>query len=210
MLQSTRSSSSLALRLGLNKLEVVEVMVVFVIFFLLAIVSGSVIEWVVHKYVMHSIKWAYFTWMRTPHDRHAVMHHAQRRAPGKFYAKEEELKEYHLFETSFMPILWVLHLPCIYPIYLAFGFTAYIGMAAGTAAYVGAYEILHWSVHCPDNFPFRTHRWFLFLTEHHRRHHKKNTINYNVVLPLADLVFGTYEALILMPEPEDLRVPVTA
>ncbi len=59
---------------------------------------ASVIEWVVHKHFMHSVRF-----MRTPHKKHAIMHHADRRAPGKFFAKEEELKEYHLFETSFMP-----------------------------------------------------------------------------------------------------------
>lgn len=170
---------------------------VFVVAFLFAVWLGSVIEWVVHKHFMHSLRF-----MRTPHDRHAVMHHSERRAPGKFFAKEEELKDYHLFETSFMPILWLLHSPLFFTVYLAFGVAAGLGVAAGTACYVLAYELLHWSIHCPDQFRFRHHGWFLFLIEHHRRHHNRSNINYNVVLPIADLMFGTLSYRDVAPEPE--------
>lgn len=170
---------------------------VFLFSFTLAIVLGSIIEWIVHKHFMHSVRW-----MKTPHKKHAIMHHAERRAPGKFFAKEDELKEYHLFETSFMPILWMLHAPLFYAIYWLFGAWASLGVAAGTAAYVLSYEVLHWSIHCPDEFPFRNSRWFRFLIEHHRRHHNRSDINYNVVLPLADWMFGTLSYREVQPEPE--------
>ena len=73
-------------------------LVVFLISFIAAFCLGSIIEWFVHKELMHSVQF-----MKTPHLRHAVEHHAERKAPGKYYAKADELKEYHLFETSFMP-----------------------------------------------------------------------------------------------------------
>lgn len=165
----------------------------------LAIVLASVIEWTVHKHFMHSIRF-----MRTPHDRHAVMHHSERRAPGKFFAKPDELKDYHLFETSFMPILWMLHTPLFYTVYWLFGWVACVGVALGTAAYVLAYELLHWHIHCPDDFVFRHHRWFLFLVEHHRRHHNRSNMNYNVVFPLADWMFGTLTYRDVAPEPEQV------
>ena len=173
---------------------------IFLIAFVLAILLGSIIEWIVHKHFMHSIRF-----MRTPHDRHAVMHHSERRAPGKFFAKEDELKEYHLFETSFMPILWVLHFPLFYAVYVALGLEAGLAVAAGTAAYVLAYETLHWHVHCPDNFRFRDSAWFRFLIEHHRRHHNRSNINYNVVFPIADWMFGTLSFRDVRPEPEHLE-----
>lgn len=172
---------------------------IFVFSFLCAIVLGSIIEWIVHKEFMHSLRF-----MRTPHERHAVQHHSMRRAPGKFFAKADELMEYHLFETSFMPILWMLHAPLFFSIYLMFGQWASLGVAAGTAAYVFAYEIIHWSVHCPENFWFRNTGWFHFLIEHHRRHHNRSDINYNVVLPLADLLFGTLSYREVRPEPEQV------
>jgi hypothetical protein len=179
--------------------------VICLLAFLFAIWLGSVIEWIVHKHFMHSIRF-----MRTPHDRHAVLHHSERRAPGKFFAKEDELRDYHLFETSFMPILWILHAPLFYAIYLLFGSWASLGVAGGTAFYVMAYEILHWHIHCPDQFRFRHHRWFRFLIEHHRRHHNRSNINYNVVLPVADWMFGTLSYRDLTPEPEHLSGQVIA
>ena len=168
-------------------------------FFLGAIVLASIIEWIVHKEFMHSIRF-----MRRPHQRHAVEHHSQRRAPGKFFAKADELKEYHLFETSFMPILWMLHSPLFATVYWFFGPWASLGVASGTAAYVLSYEVLHWSIHCPDEFWFRNSGWFRFLIEHHRRHHNRSDINYNVVLPLADWIFGTLSYRDVRPEPEDV------
>lgn len=172
----------------------------FLAAFGVSVVLGSVIEWIVHKEFMHSIRF-----MRTPHDRHAIFHHSERRAPGKFFAKEHELKEYHVFETSFMPVLWMLHFPLFYAVYLAFGQWASFGLASGTACYVLAYEMLHWHIHCPDEFIFRNWRWFAFLTEHHRRHHNRSDINYNVVLPLADWMFGTLSFREVRPEPEQAR-----
>jgi hypothetical protein len=175
-------------------------MLSFTVWFVLALALSSIIEWIVHKEFMHSIRF-----LRTPHQRHAVMHHSQRRAPGKFFAKAEELKEYHLFETSFMPVLWMLHFPLYATVYYFFGWWASVGIAAGTAAYTMSYEILHWSIHCPDNFWFKNTRWFAFLVENHRRHHNKSNINYNVVLPLADLLLGTLNrSHSVRPEPESL------
>lgn len=164
-----------------------------------AIVLGSIIEWIVHKEFMHSVKF-----MTRPHRKHAIEHHSQRRAPGKFFAKEDELLEYHLFETSFMPILWVLHTPLFATVYYFFGPFASLGVAAGTATYVFAYEILHWYIHCPDNFPFKNSALFKFLIEHHRRHHNRSDINYNVVCPIADWMFGTLSYRDVRPEPEML------
>lgn len=173
----------------------------FLLSFSFAFCLGSLIEWFVHKELMHSVKY-----MKTPHLRHAVEHHAERKAPGKYYAKADELKEYHLFETSFMPALWILHAPLFFAAYWFVGLAAGIGVAAGTGAYVMGYETLHWYMHCPETFAFRNHRWFQYLSEHHRLHHNKASINYNVVFPLGDLVMGTYhKQLPIAREPEDVR-----
>jgi hypothetical protein len=175
--------------------------VLFLVFFTLAFCLGSMIEWFVHKELMHSVKY-----MKTPHLRHAVEHHAERKAPGKYYAKPDELKEYHLFETSFMPALWILHAPLFAAAYHLFGLASCLGVAAGTGAYVICYEALHWYMHCPERFWFRNARWFAYLSEHHRLHHNKASINYNVVFPLGDLIMGTYYTeLPISREPEDIR-----
>ncbi len=173
---------------------------IFLVAFILAFCFGSMVEWFVHKELMHSV-----AYMKTPHQRHAVEHHAERKAPGKYYAKADELKEYHLFETSFMPALWLMHAPLFLGAYYYFGLPAALGVACGTGIYVIGYETLHWYMHCPDHFPFRNHRWFQYLSEHHRLHHSKANINYNVVCPLADILLGTYQTqLPIRREPEDI------
>ncbi|MEW6281466.1 MAG: sterol desaturase family protein [Candidatus Eremiobacterota bacterium] len=171
----------------------------FLIWFCASLLLGSFLEWCIHRYFMHTTRI-----LPVAVERHGIKHHAERRAPGKFLAKADELKEYHLFETSAMPLVWLAHFPLFGLVYLAFGPWASTGMAAGMAAYMLAYEMLHWYIHCPDRFWFRNTAWFRFLSEHHRRHHHKARINYNVVCPLADLVLGTFSLEPVVPEPEQL------
>ena len=45
------------------------------------------------------------------------------------------------------------------------------------------------------------------LLEHHRIHHKHARKNFNVVLPLGDLVFGTLSLERLPPEPPEPIIP---
>ncbi|MCE7872937.1 hypothetical protein DYH09_21505 [bacterium CPR1] len=169
----------------------------FFAWFTFSLLLASFLEWFIHKYFMHTT-----LWLPVAVERHAVKHHAERRAPGKFIAAEDELEEYHLFETSAMPMVWMLHFPVFGLVYLGWGPWASFGCALGTALYMVAYEMLHWSIHCPDKFWFRNSAWFRFLSEHHRRHHHRSRINYNVVLPLADLVLGTLSFEPVQPEPE--------
>lgn len=171
----------------------------FSFFLVLTFLFASVEEWVIHKHFMHTTKFG-----RIPFERHAVKHHAERRAPGRFRAKADDLKEYHLFETSFMPVLWILHFPAYLVAWWLAGEWACFGVIAGAGAYILSYELLHWYMHCEDAFPFRHHRWFKFLSEHHRRHHHRARINYNVVFPLGDLLFGTFSMEEVKPEPETL------
>lgn len=161
------------------------------------IVYGSVLEWLIHREVMHSRRF------ELAYKRHTVEHHSQRRAPGHYYAKSDEEKTYHLFETSYMPVVFLLNAPYYAFFYWLWGTSGASAAALGTAAYIMIYETLHWAMHAPDAFPFREHAWFRFLSEHHRRHHRRAKVNYNVVCPLADLLFGTFSFERLQPEPED-------
>lgn len=162
----------------------------------ITLVFASVEEWFIHKYFMHTTRFG-----RVPFERHAVKHHAERRAPGRYRARPDELRDYQLFETSFMPVLWILHFPLYLATWWLAGDWACFGVLLGVGSYILAYELLHWYMHCDDRFPFRHAGWFRFLSEHHRRHHHRARINFNVVCPLADLLFGTYSSEAVKPEP---------
>jgi hypothetical protein len=59
------------------------------------------------------------------------------------------------------------------------------------ALYYAAYEFIHWCMHLPK--ARRVETWWMFrrLNGHHLLHHRYMHKNFNVVLPLADLLFGT-------------------
>lgn len=170
-------------------------MLEFALAFALTMLYGSVLEWIIHRHIMHSPRFS------LPYRRHTVEHHSQRKAPGRYCARPEEEAAYHLFETSYMPVVWILNAPFYGLLYLAGGRGAFLGGLVGAAFYILAYEVLHWYMHCPHRCPFKGHGWFRFLSEHHRRHHKRSRINYNVVCPLADLLFGTFSSETIPPEP---------
>ena len=58
--------------------------------------------------------------------------------------------------------------------------------------YYGLYEYLHWCVHNLAGRRIERTRIFRYLDANHRLHHARWCINFNVVCPLADIVFGTY------------------
>lgn len=131
--------------------------------------------------------------IRRPFQRHAVEHHTEYLPPDHFQSDEDTPRETlvgAIFD-SFMPKLWVLLLPVYYGFYCAWGLGAGLGVATGTASYVILYEIVHHAIHHPGTLWFQNHRWFLFLIEHHRLHHRYHRVNYNVVLPLWDMFLKT-------------------
>jgi len=65
------------------------------------------------------------------------------------------------------------------------------GAALACAAYYGAYEYMHWCMHLPRKRNIERSGIFFRLNGHHLLHHRYMGKNFNVVLPLADLCFGT-------------------
>ena len=150
------------------------------------LIYASFLEWFVHKYGMHTdkiSKWAF--------SRHAIQHHSARRSMKTFYIPPEENAAYNITESSAVPLLWIVHLPLYFLVGTLGGIPAGVGAAAGGAAYILAYELLHFYIHAPKGYWFQRTRLFRFYCEYHRVHHHKARRNYNIVMPLADLVLGT-------------------
>jgi hypothetical protein len=155
-------------------------------------VYASFAEWFVHRYGMHTdrlSRWAF--------QRHAIQHHSNHRALKNFYAPSIV---YQIWESSAIPLLWFAHIP----LYLLAGKlwapAAGVGMAIGAAVYTVAYEVIHFHIHAPRGYWFQRTRVFHFYCEYHRVHHHRARWNYNVVLPLADIVLGTFSLADLPPE----------
>lgn len=164
--------------------------------FLLGTIVCSFVEWAMHKYFMHG-KWMKrfekHRWLRqlaTPYKNHTEEHHAAFHPPNPF-AAEPGLYHYMFGKTSGMPkVLLVWLVLCIG---IGHWLTPAMGWGLGLSGstYVIVYELLHWHLHMERSAMLKRTRIYEFLEAHHKIHHSKYGKNLNVVLPLADLIFGT-------------------
>jgi sterol desaturase/sphingolipid hydroxylase (fatty acid hydroxylase superfamily) len=71
------------------------------------------------------------------------------------------------------------------------GLPTFWGAVVGCTTYYAAYEYTHYLMHVPRGHLIERFRWFRFLREHHRLHHRYMLRNFNVLIPLGDICFGT-------------------
>ncbi len=154
----------------------------------LGIVFASFFEWVLHKYIMHRPlgKFDY------PFRAHAVVHHQTFKADHTYHLVNEP-------DKKTIPMAWwngpVLVLCCQMPFLIACliigNYWLLLGSFIAVAGYYGAYEYMHWCMHLPKQRNVERSWIFYRLNGHHLLHHRYMHKNFNVVLPLADLLTGT-------------------
>ncbi|MEP2776162.1 MAG: sterol desaturase family protein [Luteolibacter sp.] len=152
------------------------------------IVFGSFFEWALHKYIMHRPLGKF----RYPFEAHAVVHHQVFKADLTYHLQDEKDKET-------IPMAWwngaVLVAIGAIPFVLLswaigqWGFV--VGGVVAFASYYCFYEYIHWCMHLPKARRVEKPEWFRRLNGHHLLHHRYMHKNFNVVLPLADLLLGT-------------------
>jgi len=155
---------------------------------LCAVAYCSFFEWALHRYVMHRPVGRF----RYPYESHALVHHRVFRADETYHLVDKK-------DARTIPMAWWNG-----PALVAIGSTPFLaaawclgqwgllaGAAAGTAAYYAAYEYIHWCMHLPKQRTVERSGIFFRLNGHHLLHHRYMAKNFNVVLPLADLLLGT-------------------
>lgn len=174
--------------------------------FLAALVFASFFEWTLHRYVMHRpVKG--FTY---PFRTHTLVHHHVFRADHTYHLVNEQ-------DKWTIPMAWwngpVLVLLCSVPFVLVAWAAGRWGIAVGAplacALYFAAYEYMHWCMHLPRKRNIERSGIFFRLNGHHILHHRYMHKNFNVVLPLADLLLGTLllRSKIAFPQPVGPSVP---
>jgi len=162
--------------------------------FSVASVQASFFEWAFHRF------WLHRPWLpKGCFTAHTLVHHQLCKFDDTFHVEEEEQEEALTFQWWGGPLLIVLNLvPWLLVAWALTSLGASFPFLASLVAfgvtfvlyYVG-YEGFHHLMHKP-RFPFiERSQWFQFLKRHHRIHHIYMNRNLNVLLPLADLVFGT-------------------
>jgi sterol desaturase/sphingolipid hydroxylase (fatty acid hydroxylase superfamily) len=93
-----------------------------------------------------------------------------------------------------LPMFEGVHLPFFFLIQYLTGWQSMWGGAAAIMAYYICYEFCHYCMHVPSGHRFEKMRYFVFINEHHRIHHKHMQQNFNVFFPLADKCLGTFRS----------------
>jgi hypothetical protein len=156
--------------------------------FSIALFYSSIFEWVLHRYVMHRPLGKF----RYPFEAHALIHHRVFRADDTYHLINPK-------DAKTIPMAWwngpVLvaagTLPFVPVAWLLGHWWLLLGAVVASAGYYATYEYIHWCMHLPRKRNVERSGIFFRLNGHHLLHHRYMGKNFNVVLPLADLLLGT-------------------
>tara|TARA_X000001382_G_scaffold128209_1_gene117407 strand:- start:558 stop:1007 length:450 start_codon:yes stop_codon:yes gene_type:complete len=137
-----------------------------ILWFIVALIYGSIVEWIIHKYVFHG--WgkkrkSMFAFHLREHHAHCIK--------NDFYDHKISKLEWggSLFGIiTHLPLYWIC--PAFF---------------IGASLYAALFSIMHNYSH---KDPEWCKKWIPWHYDHHMRYSNKNM---NVVLPIADYLFGT-------------------
>ena len=156
--------------------------------FVVAIPFASFFEWILHRHVMHKPVGRF----RYAFEAHALVHHRTFKADHTYHLIHEP-------DKWTIPMAWwngpVLVMISTVPFWVVAFLTGNWGWGVGAVLSIGlyyaAYESIHWCMHLPKARRLEQAWVFRRLNGHHLLHHRYMRKNFNVVLPLADLLLGT-------------------
>src|SRR4051794_16069536 len=156
--------------------------------FVIGTVFASFFEWLLHRFVMHKR----IRLFEYPFKSHTLVHHHIFKSDHTYHLKKEA-------DKHTIPMAWwngpVLIAVCQLPFLIAAVFSRKWGLLCGGAVaftvYYAVYEYMHWCMHLPKWRSLERSSIFFRLNGHHLLHHRYMHKNFNVVLPLADLLLGT-------------------
>lgn len=187
----------------------------FITGFLIAfLIFVPAFEWLLHRHTMHTEKkcWLFNDLYRL-HDKthHIIFDHAN------FYTKKESdiqrapsLREGLSFNGYFMIGIIAIHgsmyIIGLIPLIFFLGWIPVVVLLCGLLSGSGAFGFLqikfHYWYHAADGFGYRVlaqlplaGRYFLYMVEHHRKHHEDTSRYLNTLVPTVDLTIGYLQRL---------------
>ena len=149
-------------------------------------VYASFFEWSFHRYLFHSPKYVYRTFRE-----HTLIHHQIYKSDETYHTHDDHPEKVPM-DWWALPLMVLGHLPLLFLIQWATHVPSVWGGVAAVVVYFSLYESFHWAMHVPKASKFLSRfRAWRYLDAHHRVHHKYMLSNLNVILPVADLTFGT-------------------
>jgi len=162
------------------------------------VLQATFFEWIYHR------NWLHRPWLPPQmFTAHTLVHHQLCKHEDTFHVTEPEQEEALTFQWWAGPVLVAINLLpwalVAAGLRLAGVVTPWLPAMAGFVTvffcYYLAYEGLHLLMHKPSVPWIENRGFFRFIKNHHRLHHVYMGKNFNVVLPLADLVLGTLVAV---------------
>jgi hypothetical protein len=148
-------------------------------------VPHSFMEWVSHRFVLHSkaiVKFAY--------EEHDQAHHKEYGpdetfcVPGKDYGVDFHVRDWLIFLVIVMP-MWA-------GVEVLTGKPLMLGALCSALLWLQTFNVIHRHFHAPDGSWFERTWYFKYLREHHRKHHADTKVNLNVAFPpLTDFILRT-------------------
>jgi hypothetical protein len=170
------------------------------------ILQTTLFEWVYHRY------WLHRPWLPPQmFTAHTLVHHQLCKHEDTFHVTEEEQEEALTFQWWAAPVLIAINLlPWAGLVWTQRGsdlpwVSVLWTIGSVVLVYYFAYEGFHYLMHKPGISWIERTRVFQFLKQHHQLHHSYMGTNFNVVLPVADWIFGTL--LLEAAEPPKVTEP---
>ena len=173
-----------------------------------ALVLGSFFEHAIHKYLLHStpnvlkkVEYVKGMWKG-----HSISHHGSY-APDEHYTQDDTNKQEVLtfswydgpaiiISATAISFLIASIIRLFLGISVKFLMPEVIGAGIAFTLYYIAYEGLHAIMHVPKKWIWlRKRRFMVWLNSHHYQHHLDPRSNLNVIIPIADYVWGTKRRL---------------
>jgi hypothetical protein len=161
--------------------------ILYTLQFFCCILIACLFEYILHSQVMHKV----FLGFKYPFQAHAIIHHGVFKADHTYHLQCEKDKK--LIAMAWWNALFLVPLgtSTTIPLSLYFGWSWSVCAFIAFGLYYFAYEYTHWCMHLPKSRRIEFSTIFRRLNGHHLLHHRYPNKNYNVVLPLGDLIFGT-------------------
>ncbi len=158
-----------------------------VLWFVLWFFTMSFVEHYVHRNFMHR-KSPIHLWFPRVFENHAVNHH---RKYFKLFNFEPDEKGRH--ENIQLQVLPSLPLALLLAgVAACFSWRSGLMFLAAVLVHHLIWNLIHQEMHNPNQRFFAHWGVYKFLARYHLMHHRYPGKNFNVVVPLADFVFGTY------------------
>ncbi|HET6645595.1 MAG TPA: hypothetical protein VFG65_08880 [Fimbriimonadales bacterium] len=164
------------------------------------IAVSSVIEGLLHQFILHTPQKKFLGGvLYKAFHAHAIEHHPAYR--DEDYHREAPAHEKRIsLEWYTLPLMLIITSPLAWVLWKNFGWAPGLMVPITMTIYYATYETLHWHMHFPprngkprwfENIkPIKA--YFDWFDKRHFIHHLADDRNFNVVLPVYDLVTGRY------------------